>query len=114
MCEFSLSPSCICAELCNPSWLPLLLSWAVPAVCAACSVKSYETKLAASNALNSALQKENEDLREDLEEALAQERKTESGGHIQGGAWCCAAPRLLWTLWHQLPGTPGLLNNSVG
>jgi hypothetical protein len=42
------------------------------------SVKSYEAKLAALNALNSALQKENEQLREDLE--YAQEPRTESGG----------------------------------
>jgi hypothetical protein len=41
-------------------------------------VKTYEAKLAALNALNSALQKENEQLQEDLE--YAQEPKTESGG----------------------------------
>jgi len=42
-----------------------------------CRVKQYEAKLAALNALNSALQKENEQLREDLDEAV--QPKTESG-----------------------------------
>lgn len=98
MCEFGLSPSCICASrhsTLGPSAAVVGISCCVVSCCADCSVKSYETKLAASNALNSALQKENEDLREDLEEALAQERKAESGGHRQGEAWCCAAPRSL-------------------
>lgn len=49
---------------------------AVPATL--CSVKAYEAKLAALNALNSALQKENEQLRDDLEVAL--EPKNEPGG----------------------------------
>lgn len=40
-------------------------------------VKGYEAKLAALNALNSALQKENESLRADLEDA--QEPKTDAG-----------------------------------
>lgn len=95
MCEFGLSPLCICAKQALHSAAVVVFPPVCFSCCAECSVKSYETKLAASNALNSALQKENEDLREDLEEALAQERKAESGGHRQREAWCCAAPRPL-------------------
>ena len=40
-------------------------------------VKTYEAKLAALNAVNSALQKENEQLREDLEDAM--QPKTDAG-----------------------------------
>lgn len=57
-----------------------------------CSVKSYEAKLAALNALNSALEQENEQLREDLE--IAHEPKAESGG--QHSSWCQSHVQLLF------------------
>jgi hypothetical protein len=80
MCEFVLPRPAPVGALCSKH-STLLLFPTVLLRCL-CSVKSYETKLAALNALNSALQKENEDLRDDLEEALAREGKpkAESGG----------------------------------
>lgn len=49
-------------------------------------VKTYEAKLAALNAVNSALQKENEQLREDLEDAMQPKTDAGNAGYMQSAA----------------------------
>jgi hypothetical protein len=55
-------------------------------------VKHYESKLAALNAINSALQKENDKLREEL--ALAQDPTTDAGEDDSSGEQGLRRPRV--------------------